>query len=141
MIEGGSFSSEKLPSLVATYDNQRVKVFMHRSGLRFTEINLANKTITVARAIEPAEFPGNYGEIAVQSEMRDSKFFITKHALDGPPFFLVWDGRLVVGSARGYRLDLALAYGLGVSDEYLVTDMQKTVITLTIPERIAQEVF
>ena len=47
----------------------------------------------------------------------------------------------ILGRVQGERLDLALAYGLGISDEELVKDKLDTMVDLSILDRIAKLVF
>ncbi|HYM65163.1 MAG TPA: hypothetical protein VES68_01615 [Candidatus Sulfotelmatobacter sp.] len=140
MIEGERHFFENGRFLVDSYSGNNVRVYMHQAGLRFTEIEVAGTTITVAKEVSPVEPPKNYGEIYVPGENKDVILPITRHSYKGPTFF-VWDNELIIGFAKGTRLDLALAYNLGVSDLKLVKDKRDTFVDPRISDEIAKLVF
>lgn len=136
MFPGERFVYNDGGRLINEFADGRVRIYMHETGMRYTEIDLAGHTITVARHAIPGYIPDEYGRISVRGDELAIKRFDELF-----PQYIIKDGPKLMGHAGGNRLDLTLAYSLGVSDAELVEDLHGSKIDGRITDRIATIVF
>ena len=146
------FAYENGRRLVNEFAEGAVQIFMHETGMRWTEIDVAGKTVTVARRAIPGYIPNpripkaeladiradldEYGEIDVRGER-----LVIKRFHEDVPQFIVKDGPTFIGQAVGNRLVLAIAYSLGVSDEEMLKDLHGSSVDTQVVDRIATVIF
>lgn len=144
MLTEGDFHYQDGKRLVNEWAEGRVQTFIELSGRRYTEINVRGTIITVARAILPRIVPRPYGEIEIpvlgEGGQLEKVVFPIKRFLHESPQFVVESPDAILGGVQGPRLDLAIANGLGVTDEELLIDMKDTRIDPEIPEKIRETV-
>lgn len=149
MVEEGKFFYDGGRRLVNEWVDGRVRTFQEETGRRYTEIHFAGRTITVVREALPRIIPRTYGHIIIPTITDPDGVNLEttlpiKKPLLNTQLFIVEERRGVsgiIGKAKGPRLDLAIAEGLGISDEELIKDKRETYIDPTIALRITGIIF
>ncbi len=143
MFNGERFLIGKI-SMEAYFAQGRVRVFLFRdTRMMVTEIDLGGAKISVARGPLPHIIPKTYGEITIERDSNKIVFPIKRTVYERPDFVVEepTGENGFLGRVYGNRLDLALAYNLGISDEFMAAEAAATRIQPGIPDRIAEIVF